>query len=247
MERATGGALVYLGAVHSRDPDHPQVEEIGTVWEAFAPDVAFYEGPDRGIGEDVGSTVRAAGESGLVRFLARRDGVELRRLEPDPVAEAAYVMEAFAPEEAKLFYVLREAQRMREAEGLSGEAIVERIAALLERAKAVPRLGEVLTSVPELAAAYERRFDEPREWWRAPGRWFDPLLTGEQTGGRFLNAVNRRSSEYRNLHMFRQLARAVREGRRVFAVVGRNHVPMQAPALRCALMPYPSPVPEATR
>lgn len=38
-----------------------------------------------------------------------------------------------------------------------------------------------------------------------------------------------------NGHMVAVLAEAVREGERAFAVVGRNHVPMQAPALRCAL------------
>ncbi|MBA3321606.1 MAG: hypothetical protein H0T45_09230 [Pyrinomonadaceae bacterium] len=47
--------------------------------------------------------------------------------------------------------------------------------------------------------------------------------------------INQESSGYRNLHMFRVLAQAAREGKKVFAVVGRNHVPMQAPALRCAL------------
>lgn len=234
-DEANGSTLVYYGAIHSRDPDHPQVAEIEEAWGDLRPEVAFYEGPDRGIEPDLRSTVRTAGESGLVRFLARRDGAEVRRLEPDPVAEARYVMEVFTPEQTKLFYVLREAQRMRQSASLGKDAIVKRIASLLKRARSLPGIGEVLTTVPEVAAAYARHFDEPQGWWQAPPRWFDPLLTGEQTGGKFLNGVNRRSSEYRNLHMYRELAGAVREGKRVFAVVGRNHVPMQAPALRCAL------------
>lgn len=45
----------------------------------------------------------------------------------------------------------------------------------------------------------------------------------------------RRSRSARNVHMFRVLTKAAMRGERVFAVVGRNHVPMQAPALRCAL------------
>ena len=35
--------------------------------------------------------------------------------------------------------------------------------------------------------------------------------------------------------MYKVLTKAVREGNRVFAVVGRNHIPMQEPALRCTL------------
>ena len=48
-------------------------------------------------------------------------------------------------------------------------------------------------------------------------------------------AINAASSEARNAHMYRVLSRAALSGERVFAVVGRNHVPMQAEALRCAL------------
>lgn len=48
-------------------------------------------------------------------------------------------------------------------------------------------------------------------------------------------AINAASSEARDVHMYRALARAALSGEKVFAVVGRNHVPMQAEALRCAI------------
>jgi hypothetical protein len=35
--------------------------------------------------------------------------------------------------------------------------------------------------------------------------------------------------------MYAVLSEAAQQGERVFAVVGRNHVPMQAEALKCAL------------
>ena len=69
----------------------------------------------------------------------------------------------------------------------------------------------------------------------APSAWFDPAADDAVTGGRFMAAINAASSEVRDVHMYRVLARAARSGERVFAVVGRNHVPMQAEALRCAL------------
>jgi hypothetical protein len=111
------GALHYIGAVHSRDPEREQFSSIRGSWRAFRPTIAFYEGPDRGVREDEGSTIAQLGESGYVRFLATRDGVKLARLEPDPKAEIAYLLERFTPEQVKLFFVVREAQRLREAEG----------------------------------------------------------------------------------------------------------------------------------
>jgi hypothetical protein len=64
---------------------------------------------------------------------------------------------------------------------------------------------------------------------------FDPLKSSAETGGIFTNDVNRASSEFRTRHMYTVLATAAARADRVFAVVGRDHVPAQAAALRCAL------------
>ena len=77
--------------------------------------------------------------------------------------------------------------------------------------------------------------DGREEGWEAPAAWFDPRSSSSKTGGIFTNEVNQRSSGYRDLHMYELLAKAALAGKRVFAIVGRDHVPMQAPALRCAL------------
>lgn len=42
------GSLLYYGASHTRDPDHPQIADITSRWEAFNPTVALYEGRSRG-------------------------------------------------------------------------------------------------------------------------------------------------------------------------------------------------------
>ena len=232
---AEGGALLYFGAAHSRDPGDEQVEDIVVAWALFDPTVAFYEGPDRGVGSSIEETVANTGESGLVRFLAGRDGVTLLRLEPSPVDEADHLLETFPADQIKLFYVLREAMRLREAERLQPAEIRERIANLLERARVLGTIGQVITTVEDLEAGYRRYWTEPAEWWQAPARWFYQLLTSDRTGGVFTNEINRGSSHYRNLHMFRVIASAALRGERVFAVVGRNHVPMQRAALACAL------------
>lgn len=229
------GRLYYFPAGHSTDPAHPQFREIEGAWNKVKPTIAFYEGPNRPIAATGEETIKQAGESGFVRFLATRDGIPFVTLEPSPQDEAKFIMQKFSPEQVKLFYVLREAQRLRERRKLSEAELRVAITQLLERASRIEGIGSVINNVDELDAAYRRYWKSPEHWWQAPSAWFDPLNSSAKTGGIFTNEINRMSSEYRNRHMYEMLAKAALEGKRVFAVVGGNHVPMQEPALRCAL------------
>lgn len=230
-----GGRLAYLPAQHTLDPAHPQLAGIERAWNELRPTLAFYEGPNRPIADSAEATVRQAGESGFVRFLARRDGVRLARLEPPPQEEAASVRERFGPERTELFYLLREAAQQRERRGASPDALKASMAQLITRMAALPGMAPVIRSVDDLQAAYARHWTAPANWWEAPMAWFDPLKNGQETGGGFTHDANRASSAFRNLHMVRVLAQAVRDGQRVIAVVGGNHVPLQEAALRCEI------------
>ena len=229
------GRLYYFPAGHSADPADPQFREIEEAWSKVKPTIAFYEGPNRPIAPTRDETIKLAGESGFVRFLATRDGIEIARLEPPPQDEANYIMQKFNAEQVKLFYVLREAARLRERRKMSEAELRTAIAELLKRASQIQGIGSVINNLDELDAAYRRYWKTPEHWWQAPMAWFDPLNRSEKTGGIFTNEINRMSSEYRNRYMYEVLAKAALEGKTVFAVVGGNHVPLQEPALRCAL------------
>ncbi len=215
-------------------PGDPQFAEIEKAWDALKPTVAFYEGPNRPVAGSAEETIRQAGESGFVRFLAKRDGVTFLTLEPSPQEEAAFVSKKYPAEQVMLFYVLRETARLRERRKLPEAELKAAVAGLLEKASKMTGLA-AFTTLEGLEAAYRRHWTAPANWWEAPQQWFDPLKSSQETGGLFTNDINRLSSEYRNLHMYTALAYAALEGKRVFAVVGRNHVPMQAQALRCAV------------
>ncbi|MFD2245697.1 hypothetical protein [Pontibacter ruber] len=145
-------------------------------------------------------------------------------------------LDKFTPEQIKLFFILREASRLRERKNMNEEQIKATVAQLLQKANSmVPAFATVLPDVASLQPAYSKYWTTPANWWEAPTAWFDPLKDGSKTGGKFTNDINRYNSEFRNLHMYRLLTNAVLRGERVFAVVGRNHVPMQAQAIRCAL------------
>jgi len=236
LKAPSGGRLVYFGAQHSRDAAHPQFAELTETWRNTNPTVAFYEGPDRGVGATATETITSFGESGYVRFLAQKSGARIERLEPSPQQEIAAMAERFPVEQIKLFYILREAARLRDREGKTGEQLNAAMTTMMQRAQTL--LGEQFGppwTLDDLQSAFKRNWTSPAAWSEAPSDWFDPARSGSETGGRFTNEINRASSEFRDRHMYEVLAKAVLAGDVVFAVVGRDHVPSQAAALRCAL------------
>lgn len=229
--------LVYLGAQHTSDPADPQFAALDAAWERQRPTLAFYEGPDRPLQPAREDTIRQTGESGYVRFLARRAQVPVATLEPPPRAELEYVSARFPADQAALFYLLREAARLRERMHLPPEQISARIDAMLAKTAQMGLGTFGVKSSGDLQPLYERYWKTPANWWEAPAAWFDPGQASSATGGVFTNEINAASSRFRDRHMLETLAAAVRRGERVFAVVGRNHVAAQAQALHCALKP----------
>lgn len=213
---------------------------MAAAFKAARPTVVFYEGPDRGIADSAQATITSRGESGYVRWLAMKAGAKTRGLEPSPADQMAGIADAFGAEKAMLFFVGREAARLRDREGLQGEALDAAVAKLLVRVGPVAKAAGLtmpFTELDGLDRAWARYWPRGPSWRAAPTGWYDPLADDAATGGQFMAAINAASSENRNRHIFRLLAEAAGSGDRVFAVVGRNHVPMQAAALRCALAP----------
>jgi hypothetical protein len=69
-----------------------------------------------------------------------------------------------------------------------------------------------------------------REWREAPQSWFSPMDSQAYT-----NQVSRLTAEFRDQHMVKLLVDEVKQGKKVFAVVGFSHVVMQESVLRAAL------------
>ena len=224
-----GGGVVLVGMLHSDDPSDPQFDQIDRAWSAAHPTVAYYEGPDRPIAVTRDETIATTGESGYVRFLARRDGVPVKRLEPDPRAEAAYILARHPRDQAGLFYVLREIVRLRDRKDVPREAFPAAIREMASRASAMG-LADMFPSMEEFEASYRKYLGDPADWRDAPGEWFSPLPRDREL---FTHRINRDSSEFRNRNMYAVLTADARADQRVFGVVGKHHVPMIAPALRC--------------
>jgi hypothetical protein len=231
--QGVSGALFYYGAAHTNDPANPQIAEIQRFWREFQPTFAFNEGGAPPVLDTLEETVGRSGESALVRWLARRDGVPVESFEPSRVEIVAALVSRFTPEQIKVANVLRGlSQDSRRAEqfrvsDIDGE--VNRVLTILSRTRG-------LEGAPRTASEFAMsaiRLVPPNSDWRRPApEWFDPVPDPPPT---WFNAFARAESNFRDEVIMQKLAQKVQDGERVFAVIGGSHVVMQERALRSRL------------
>ncbi len=231
------GAVTLFGAEHSRDPAHPQFARLEEAFRTAAPTLVFYEGPDRGEAANVEETIRSAGEPGWLRFAAKRAKVAIRTLEPNPQQQLGMLIREFPIDQVLLFFVLRDAAIRRERDGLTAAALDAATTALLHRARLMAGAGNIALPFTDIAGleTAAARYWPGRDWRTLPRSWFTPGSNDAATGGQFVGANNRADSRNRDRNLVAHIVEAVQGGERVFVVIGRNHVPMLAPALDCAL------------
>ena len=221
-----GGRLVYFGSRHIYDAADPLVVQIQQLWEEFAPTLALNEGGDPPVASTIENAVGQFGEAGLVRYLAARDDVPVRSLEPDRMQESSHLAPDYSPEQIKLFYVLRQVPHYRRAAlPISMEKKVEEDLGIIARQYGLEGKPRTLAEIQELC---DTLLPEVTNWRDVPQSFFDPLAKTRH----FTNDISRRLSDLRDEHMVDLLNREVSKGARVFAVVGGSHVVMQEPALR---------------
>jgi hypothetical protein len=221
--------LTIIGIEHSRDPSHEQFTRIAAEFTAARPTRVYFEGPDRGIAEDRDETIRNGGESAFARLLARESGISARSLEPSPSDQMQALAGRYPMEQVLLFFVLREASRLRDREGRTREALDSAVGSLLGRVSAMAGSAGVklpFGDVAGLQAAFERYWPGS-DWREADAKWFSPRADDRHTGGQFMAAINRADSSNRDRHMVKLFTDAVRRGERLFVVV--------SPALSCAI------------
>jgi hypothetical protein len=223
------GALLYFGAKHTNDPKHPQIAQIEKLWREFKPTIAFNEGGAPPVMKSVDEAVSRIGEPGLARFLAARDNVPVHSLEPDRADEVAFLLKSLTAEQVKVFYALRQVPQFRNSKrDVTIETHMEFV--LGKMLAGVPGLEGAPRNITELEKSCLRLAPKLKDWRETPPEWFDPTKSEAYT-----NQVSRLAGEFRDRHMLKLLTEAVKNGARVFAVVGFSHVVMQERALKAAL------------
>lgn len=215
------GALLYYGAMHSRDPDHPQKSDIEKRWQAFKPTVALCEGRSRGF--MIGALFvlfSGLSEPMLVHRLARRDDIPLYSLEPAYESEVAELLEQWPAELVAIFNTTR--VYWSESQGHADDGLA---AKLLARRTDVDGLRGSIASTAQFDQIWEKHFPDLPSW----------RSTKTDPEHPFFGQMGDASREIRGDHMVRTLVDLVRKGERVMAVVGCSHVIRQEPMLRVAL------------
>jgi hypothetical protein len=222
------GSLVYFGVFHSIDAKDPQFLEIEEKWENFRPTVAYCEGSIWPLEKSKREAISKHGEQGLLRYLAARDKVSIRCIEPTREKEALYLFNQFPPEQVKVYYVLRQAvvNRMLQKDSRDLEYVnhILRNLSKLKYYRCYP------TNLEEFKSLVAQMFPELKNWQNIPASYFknyDPE--------NFLSLIHRAVNDYRDQNMLATLIRELKSGKRVFAVVGRSHVVRQEPVLRVEL------------
>ncbi len=229
--KTSNGSLHYVGAQHLDDPKHQQFSEIKNKWTNFKPSIAFYEGPDRGVAESDTLTIQKFGESGYVRYLAKQLEIPTKCLEP-PISDLYnYLVSKYPQEKVDMYMFSKEAMRLRTRKALNEEQIKTEISMMLTMVPKMLGRETSIRSIDQLATVFTLNFGKQTPWWEAPTSWFDPQEGDE----RITNQLAVLSTEYRNVYMVKVLSESIKNGEKVFAVVGRNHVPLQIEAIKYSI------------
>jgi len=220
--------LLYYGAFHKVDIEHPQFEDIEERWEGFKPTLALCEGGIWPLEKSRNDAIRKHGEQGLLRFLAARDSIPLKCFDPSLHYQALFLKRAFLPTHVKIYFVLRQAiiNRILKRDINKTDYVTQ----ILRSFKGVKRYDCPPKSLTEFEFLVSKLFPELDDWRMIPPTFFYSVERGH-----FLAEIHYRVNEYRDNIMVKNLIAELKKGERVFAVVGRSHVVMQEPTLLSVL------------
>jgi hypothetical protein len=225
---AKNGRLLYYGAYHSVEVTNSQFADLEVRWAEFQPSLALSEGGIWPLEESREEAISKHGEQGLLRFLAARDGIQIQCLDPPLLLQAKHLRNFFPAREIKIYIILRQARinRMlgRDSEDMS---FYKNFLTTLESFRTFRFPPHTIADLEKMVA---QLFPQLEDWRLISDDYFFRPETGK-----FLPGIHKQLMAYRDQHMLGMLIKKVREGRKVFAVVGRRHVIMQEPVLRSRL------------
>jgi hypothetical protein len=218
------GALLYFGSRHTTNPRDAQIDSIRRLWADFQPTVALAETRKSGRGS-MDKAIQTFGESAAPVFLAKSSGLPVYTFEPPLEVEIHSMLRTWSRERLLLFYVLRSYTARAAARRSDGQA-----RELIRERGRWPGLQGTMQSVADMDSIWRREFPTGPDWRTLP--WESTWPNRDDT---WLNELSAALNRLRDQYMLALISKLVRQGERVFAVVGSSHVVMQEAALRDAL------------
>jgi hypothetical protein len=222
------GNLLYYGAFHKVDPTHPQFEDIEEKWEKFQPTIAFCEGNMWPLEETCDEAIEKYGEQGFVTFLAARDGIQIECIDPSQTDQIKYLKYYFPHHLIKAYFIMRQAAINRMLERDTGAS--EYANRFFRKINHIYGQNNSPSNLKDFEVMVANLFPDLDDWRNIPYSYFQ-----RPKAGGFLTAIHRKLNNYRDRIMIKKVAKALKQGKRVFAIVGRSHVVIQEAALRSLL------------
>jgi hypothetical protein len=220
------GELLFFGALHTKDPAHPELAELRRVWKEFRPTVALVEGRMSFFVGTPTQGIRVFGEGAAVYSMAERDGIPLYTLEPPLEVEIAALEECGDRAQVAMFRFLSGYISARR-----GGAVSDFKVSRLLRKRARP-LTDAFPDAAAFDAYYASQFPEAPNWRDIPE---EAMWPGQSDT--LLHRMATRSNRTRDAHFNRVMIDLVNRGERVLAIAGRSHTIIQEPVLLDSLAP----------
>lgn len=227
VKKETDKQLVYLGIHHSDKPDRPDLPHILSAWDRFLEAtkgndrIVLIEGGLRPVEKDQDTALSSWGESGLLAYLASKEGVKLATPEPDRKKEVLVVAQKVGRDEAMYYFfarILRQWQRTNTTQPF--EEYIENYLANYQR---LFQGEDYDFSFEHMIRLYETKHGKSFEAATAAVR--EDATPGYGPGATA-------SSEYRNIHMVKEILRLWSEDKSIFIVYGSGHLIVQEEALK---------------
>ena len=171
--------------------------------------------------EGLQNPVEKYGEMGWAFSLARKDNILTYTWEMPRELEIQHVLEIYSKEQVALFYILRPYfSNFRFGKPDNPDAVA--IAYINERSD-YPGIENVITSVEQIDAIWQRDFSDEADWRDTSDRFGLPG---------YLDEIAIRSNQARDEHFVRVIIDLVQKGERVFAIAGSSHAVKLEPALQ---------------
>lgn len=211
-----GGAVYVFGAAHSKDPKHPQVAMMDSIWNLFNPTTAMLEGRLGYLITWLHNPIEKKGESGFTARKAKKKGIELFTWEPGRENEInELIHKGYHPKLVAAFFSL--GVHNNNWKNFSAEnQNKEMMNAIDSKTKKYSSLKGLITSVNEIDSIWKAECPNIPSW-----RSYKHPKNGWPSGK--LEDISELTSYIRDEHLCRSIIDLVRKGQRVFVTMGASH------------------------
>ncbi|MBS3819997.1 hypothetical protein KGY73_10925 [bacterium] len=213
--------LLYYGAFHTFNPDDFQIKEIEKLWTSFRPTLAYSEGRLCPLIKNRTEAIEKYGEQGFLRFLADRDEVKYRCLDPTLDNQTRFLMQKrFHTYQIKVYFLLRRAIIEREIQGSKENS--DSLLKIIKWFNKSRFFRGPIQNFADFEKYASSLFPELESWREVPSSYFY-----SKQKGKFLFQIHEILMEYRDQIMLNKLIKSLNQGNRIFALVGKSHVVAQ--------------------